>query len=110
MPLCIQNLLVQFGEVPDHVPLARHWRVGNPVRKYPSIQEYTMELEKAVPSKRDIRPWAGVPGFPHCTATKKKGNREEEGQTYRTEKRHFCIQKSPYIIPLFSMILAIELY
>lgn len=54
--LCIKNSLVQFGAVPDHVPFAKHWRVGEPVSKYPSIHEYTMECEKVVPSTREIRP------------------------------------------------------
>lgn len=64
----IQNSLVQFGAVPDHVPLARHWRVIEPVSKYPSMHEYTMEWEKVVPSRREMRPWVGVAGLLHCTA------------------------------------------
>lgn len=78
---CAKNSLVQFGAVPDHVPFARHWRVGEPVRKYPSIHEYTIEWEKVEPSKREIRPWAGVPGFSHCTAAMQEGGKTGcEGQ------------------------------
>lgn len=70
MFLCVQDSLVQFGAVPDHVPFAKHWRVGEPVSKYPSIHEYTMEWEKVVPSTREIRPWVGVAGLLHCTAAR----------------------------------------
>lgn len=63
-----RNSLVQFGAVPDHVPLARHWRVVEPVSKNPSMHEYTMEWEKVVPSRREMWPWVGVAGLLHCTA------------------------------------------
>lgn len=66
--LRMQNSLVQFGAVPDHVPLARHWRVIEPMSKYPSMHEYMMEWEKVVPSRREMRPWVGVAGLLHCTA------------------------------------------
>lgn len=68
---CIQHSLVQFGAAPDHVPLARHWRVIEPVSKYPSMHEYTMEWEKVVPSRREMRPWVGVAGLLHCTAERR---------------------------------------
>lgn len=51
-----QYLHVQFGAVPDQVPFAKHWRVGEPLSEYPSMHEYTMEWEKVVPSTREIRP------------------------------------------------------
>ena len=75
--LCVQNSLVQFGAVPDHVPLAKQWRVGEPVSRYPSIHEYTMEWEKVVPSTREIRPWVGVVGLLQCTAARQGTNKSE---------------------------------
>lgn len=81
---CIQNSLVQFGAVPDHVPLARHWRVIEPVSKYPSMHEYTMEWEKVVPSRREMRPWVGVAGLLHCTAER----RDSRGRRWRSKMQN----------------------
>lgn len=75
-----QYLHVQFGAVPDQVPFAKHWRVGEPLSKYPSMHEYTMEWEKVVPSTREMRPWVGVAGLLHCTA-----GTQRRKQTRRSE-------------------------